>query len=80
VLVLIAEDRCARLVELGAALDVTDRTVSDILADLIDAGYVVKHREGRRNCYDIDEDRSLHNSIGIERTVGDLLDLFVDSG
>ncbi|HWD52089.1 MAG TPA: winged helix DNA-binding protein [Acidimicrobiales bacterium] len=79
VLLLIAHEPCTRLRDVSAALDITDRTAFGIMADLIEAGYVVKRKEGRRNCYDIQEHLPLRTSVGSERTISDFLDLFVDN-
>ena len=48
------------------------------MADLTVAGYVVKEKDGRRNRYDIQEHLPLRDSIGRERTIGELLDLLVE--
>lgn len=69
----------ARLRDLAVAIDVTERTAYGIVADLAEAGYVVKERDGRRNRYQIQTDLPLRGSIGSERTIGDVLDLLVDT-
>jgi predicted DNA-binding transcriptional regulator YafY len=76
-LVEIARDPGVRLRDLAAALDVTERTAYGIVADLADAGYVVKQRNGRRNRYEIQAHQPLRETISRERTVGDVLDLLV---
>lgn len=77
-LLFIAETPDARLRDLAAALEVTERTAFGIVADLTDAGYVVKERDGRRNRYHIQEHLPLPDGIGHERTVGEVLDLLVE--
>ena len=81
-LLFIAHDPGARLRDLAAALGVTERTAYGLVADLTQAGYVIKEKEGRRNRYHIQADLPLRNSIGRERTIGEVLALFVvpDSG
>lgn len=76
-LLFIAHDSGARLRDLAEALGVTERTAYDLVADLTEAGYVVKEKEGRRNRYHIQEDLPLRSSIGRERTIGEVLALFV---
>jgi len=78
VLLFIAEHPQARLRDLAETLDVTERTAFGVVADLTVAGYVVKQRDGRRNRYDIQEHLPLRDSIGRERTIGELLDLLVE--
>ena len=49
VLVFIAHDPGARLRDLAGAVGVTERAAYGIVADLAEAGYVVKEKDGRRN-------------------------------
>lgn len=65
----------ARLRDLAAGLGVTERTAYGVVADLSDAGYVVKERDGRRNRYHVRRELPLRDEIGRERSVGELLDL-----
>ena len=77
-LLYIAHDSEARLRDLAAALDVTERTAYGLVVDLTDAGYVLKERDGRRNRYHIQDHLPLRDSISRERTIGEVLDLLVD--
>lgn len=74
-LLFIANDPGARLRDLAAALDVTERTAYGIVVDLTEAGYVVKEKEGRRNQYQVRRHVPLRDSIGHDRTIGEVLDL-----
>lgn len=76
-LLFIAHDSDARLRDLASALGITERTAYGIVVDLTRAGYVVKHKDGRRNRYQIQPDLPLPESIGRERTIGEVLDLLV---
>ena len=78
-LLFIAHDPDARLRDLAAALDVTERTAYGLVVDLTDAGYVVKEKAGRRNRYHIQEHLALRESTSRERTIGEVLDLLVDA-
>jgi DNA-binding IclR family transcriptional regulator len=77
-LLYIAGDPEARLRDLAIALDVTERTAFGIVADLTDAGYVVKEKDGRRNRYHIQADLPLQDSVSRERSIGEVLELLVD--
>ena len=79
VLICIVRDPGLRLRDLGAALGVTERSAYGIVADLVDAGYVVKDKDGRRNRYRVEAQLPLPESIGRERTIGDVLALLVDA-
>lgn len=74
----IAHDPGARLRDLAAALDITERTAYGLIVDLTEAGYVVKEKTGRRNRYHIQEHLPLRGSISRERTIGEVLDLLVE--
>jgi hypothetical protein len=53
VLLSIAEDPTARIRDLAATVDITERAAQRIVSDLIDAGYVERKRVGRRNEYTV---------------------------
>ena len=78
-LLFIAHDSDLRLRDLAVALNVTERTAYGIVADLTESGYVVKEKDGRRNRYHIQEHLPLRDSISRERTIGEVLALFVDT-
>ena len=78
-LVCIAHDPGIRLRDIAARLAITERSAYAIVTDLTAAGYVVKEREGRRNRYQIQPHLPLRESIVRERTIGEVLDLLVDS-
>ena len=76
-LLYIAHDPDARLRDLAVSLNITERTAYSVVADLTEAGYVVKEKEGRRNRYHIQTHLPLRDSISRERTIGEVLELFV---
>ncbi len=78
-LVLIAHDPDARLRDLADALGVTERTAYGIVADLSDAGYVVKEKDGRRNRYHINTHLPLPDQLTTEHTIGEVLDVLIHS-
>jgi DNA-binding MarR family transcriptional regulator len=53
VLLCIAEDPRVRMREIAATIQITERAAQRIVADLIDAGYVDRARDGRRNSYTV---------------------------
>ncbi len=59
--------------ELGDAIGITERATRRIIADLEEAGYIIKKREGRRNRYRVNTDLPLRHSVHQETAVGDLL-------
>ncbi len=79
-LLCIAQDPGVRLREIADLLGVTERRAFGIVNDLTEAGYVVKEKDGRRNRYRIQEHLPLRVNVGREPTIGDLLEVLVDTG
>jgi hypothetical protein len=75
VLLCIAHDPGARLRDIAASLDITERSAYGIVTDLAEAGYIVKHKDGRRNRYQIQAHLPLPEPTRLERTVGEVLTL-----
>jgi DNA-binding IclR family transcriptional regulator len=79
-LLFIARYPQARLRDLAGALGVTERTAYGLVADLTEAGYVVKERDGRRNRYHVQPHLPLPlEEATRERTIGALLDVLLGS-
>ena len=78
-LVCIAHDPGVRLRDIATELDVTERSAYGIVTDLTEAGYVVKDKDGRRNRYQIQAHLPLQEAIGREPTIGQVLELLVDT-
>ena len=79
VLLCVARDPGIRLRDIAAGLDITERSAFGIITDLVEAGYVVKEKDGRRNRYRIQEHLPLPDSVARERTVGEVLALLADT-
>ena len=75
VLLCIAHDPGVRLRDSAARTGVTERTAGSIVADLTEGGYVVKHKDGRRNRYQIQAHLPLPGTDSRERTIGEILAL-----
>jgi predicted transcriptional regulator of viral defense system len=52
-LILIAGDRRIRIRDIASQLEITERATQRIVADLTNAGYLQRRREGRRSVYTI---------------------------
>ena len=78
-LVCIAHDPGVRLRDIAAALGITERSAYGIVTDLVEAGYIVKDKDGRRNRYQIQGHLPLRESVGRERTIGEVLDVLVEA-
>src|SRR5579884_3991324 len=77
VLVFIAHDPDARLRDMAGAVGVTERAAYGIVADLTEAGYIVKEKEGRRNRYHIQAHLPIPDTVVQQPTIGEVLDLLV---
>jgi DNA-binding MarR family transcriptional regulator len=75
VLLCVAHDPGVRLRDIAAGLDITERGAFGIITDLVEAGYVVKEKDGRRNRYHIQAHLPLPEPTSRERTIGDVLAL-----
>ena len=79
-LVCIAHDPGVRLRDIAALLCITERSAFGIVTDLTTTGYVVKHKDGRRNRYRIQGHLPLPDDTGRPRTIGEVLEFLVDAG
>lgn len=79
-LVCISHDPGVRLRDIATALAITERSAYAIVSDLAEAGYIVKDKDGRRNRYTIQGHLPLREPVGQERTIGEILDVLVETG
>ena len=79
-LVCIAHDPGVRLRDIAASLDITERSAYAIVTDLAESGYIVKEKDGRRNRYQIQAHLPLRETVAVERTIGQVLELLVEAG
>lgn len=77
VLIALARDPGSRLRDVADAIDITERAVQLIVADLEAAGYLTRTRVGRRNRYTIDPSVALRHPAEADHPVGDLLATFL---
>jgi hypothetical protein len=80
VLLLVARDPGVRLRDIADSLDITERSAFSIVSDLVEAGYVIKEKDGRRNRYHIQVHLPLPEPTSQERTVGEVLALLAGAG
>jgi IclR helix-turn-helix domain len=75
VLLCLAHDPAMRLRDIAARMGITERSAYGIVADLTQAGYITKGKDGRRNHYQIQAHLPLPEPTSRERTVGEVLAL-----
>lgn len=75
VLVCIARDEAMPMRAIADFVGVTERAVQRIVGELVDEGFLVRERQGRRNVYKIQAQRPLRHPLEARTTVQELLDL-----
>ncbi|MDX6663212.1 MAG: hypothetical protein QOG09_1314 [Solirubrobacterales bacterium] len=71
----IARDPEIRVRDIADAVGITERSAHMILSDLVDEGYVIREKSGRRNRYAVKPDIPLRHPLVQDRDVGALLEL-----
>ena len=79
VFVCVAQDPSMRMRDIADAVGITERAAHRILSELVDEGYVVRERQGRRNRYQVKTKLPLRHPLAEEREVGDLLEVLISS-
>jgi|SRR5689334_3536557 DNA-binding transcriptional ArsR family regulator len=74
VLLCVSQDSGIRLRDIAAAVGITERTAHKVLSELVEEGYVLRERHGRRNRYKVKPEQPLRHPLVREREVGELLD------
>ena len=72
-LLFIARAPGVRIRDVAAALDVTERAATRIVGELVEAGYLTRHKLGSRNFYEVHPDRPLRDPVEAGHDVGELL-------
>ncbi|MBV9816759.1 MAG: MarR family transcriptional regulator [Solirubrobacterales bacterium] len=80
VLLCIAADPHSRMRDIAAALEITERAAQRIVADLVEAHYVERTRNGRRNHYTVRTELSIALPNQREIDVGSLLNVLIPPG
>jgi len=77
VLLCLARSPELRLRDVAVLVGVTERAVQRIIADLEEAGYLTRHRHGRQNQYEIEQDLPLRHAVEAHQTVRALIGMAV---
>ena len=78
VLVCVARDPGKRLRDIADCVGITERAAHRIVQDLVDGGYLTRHRHGRRNSYEINGTRMLRHPLECQHQISELLDVLVE--
>src|SRR5919202_413586 len=73
VLLCVAREPGARIRDIAECVGVTERAAHRLVCELEEAGYLSRHRIGRRNFYEVHPDVPLRHPLEREHDVGELL-------
>ncbi len=77
VLLCLATEPQPPLRRVAQLVGITERSVQRIVADLEEAGYLTREREGRRNRYAIRRGIPLRHPIETHKRIGDLIEMIL---
>jgi DNA-binding MarR family transcriptional regulator len=69
-----------RLRDIADTVGITERAAQRIVSDLVEAGYVTRRREGRRNRYALNRNARMRHPSQVDHAIGELLDLLRPDG
>lgn len=75
VLVCIARNPAVTMREVADHVGITERAVQRIVRDLVDGGYLTRHRQGRHNVYGVRTERPLRHDVERATGLGALLEV-----
>jgi hypothetical protein len=75
VLLCLAKNPHMRMRDVADSIGITERAAQRIVADLVEAGYVDRVRNGRRNEYTVNRELAMRHAAQMGHPIGGLLDL-----
>lgn len=73
VLLCVARESDTRLRSIAECVGITERATHRIISDLVEAGYLTKHRLGRQSYYEVHPELPLRSPLEGSFQLGDLL-------
>ncbi|MFC4991960.1 helix-turn-helix transcriptional regulator [Rubritalea tangerina] len=73
IILCLTKDPTLRIRDLAERVGITERAVQRILAEMVDAGALIKKREGRRNSYTVNLNFPLRHPLEAHCKLHDLL-------
>lgn len=80
VIVCVARDPGMRMRDIADHVGITERAAQRIVAELVDAGYLERERDGRRNQYTLNAELPLRHPLERGNVIGDLLGILNRDG
>lgn len=78
-LIVIAREPGLRLRDVAERVGVTERAAQRIVSDLVEAGYLERQRDGRRNNYRVRMDLPLRHPVERGHEIGEILAVLSDT-
>lgn len=78
VLLCVARDPGIRHRDVALRVGITERAAQRIVGDLVDAGYLRRTREGRRNRYKLNPELPLRHPLERSHHIGEILSVLQD--
>ena len=78
VLLCLAKDSTMRIRDLAIEVRITERAVQRIIADLIEDGYLIRSKDGRRNVYELAITKPLKHPVESHKNINDLVKLIFE--
>jgi DNA-binding Lrp family transcriptional regulator len=77
VLVTIAREPDTRKRHVAERVGITERAAHRIVTELIEGGYLTRHRLGRRSFYEVHVDQPLRHPLSGDKTIGEVFRAFL---
>lgn len=73
VLLCVAKNPGLRIRDLATDVGITERTAQRIVGELVEAGYLKRIRDGRRNRYEVEASLPLRHPLESDHQIGEIL-------
>ena len=73
VLLCVARDPDVRIRTVADCAGITERAAQRIMSELVETGYLTRHRLGRRNFYEVHPELPMRHPLEADHQVGELL-------
>ena len=74
VLLCIVRDPAVRMSDIARQVDIGERAVHRIVGELVENGYLVRRKVGRRNTYEVDLDKPLRHPLESDHSIGSIME------
>ena len=79
-LLCVAREPGMRIRDIATCVGVTERAAHRIISELVEEGYLERHRIGRRNFYEVHPELPLRHPLECEHQVGEILSVLLREG